>query len=1001
MSMPTKEYWEKRFIRNALINEKNALEYEKDLKKAYETTIKSITKEINAFYGKHAAEEEISLTWARKRLQPDKLHDFQMQAKKYLDEIKKLGDAAFTEEYRSHLDRLSGKAYVSQMDELITNIRHNIETLSTGYNKGLGQTLEEAYEEGFYRTMHDIQNQTKVGVGFTTPGGKQLEEAVKSKWLGDNYSDRIWNDKNKLIKELEPLISQQFVRGRGPNDLARDLAGKLGVSYNNARRLIRTEMNHISNEAAKKAYEESGVVDKYMFMATLDSRTSEICSELDGKIIDVKDGKAGINLPPMHPYCRSTTVPYFEDDNIGPLIESRMARDNDGRGSSVRIGENLKYYDWVDKYGSESFKERMKKRKRPELPEVGQEPAQLYDYQTLAEYRNSMGKTNSAIIGEIGTWEDPDTVLTIQSMIRKGKMFDNSLVIMTNSSGAIVGVVNQEYSSLTDPNGDNATTIRSGVPKLRYPEDQDAIRDIMNHTIKRAEQEGIGAEFAVWPEDAYGVLGIDKYALKTSSGDVKGYYIAPDEFAEAKKNLVPKRLQRIEPEEKPKEEVKKKLDFTGKNGNEVREFIRMAGPDSGYSLNEITDAYRAFLGRDISDVYSYWSIKEMAERFGLGTYKEFEDNPFLLDMKLNNITEQEAKNRVLSGFATQHLIVTIRDEGITSKALLDRIEDVLPMYRKGFTVSEVVEHINYIYKNLEKNTKDNVAKAIIEKAKYITPYKTALNKVLDRYGEKGFDIERIDKYLEDPSLYDSILDVEDQFGGVDLKMMKKKLTAKYMKDPGRYEQFEEDLKNAPLEYQRVFSHVMSNIKKVYNYDPSEGAYFSRSDKSINIDEAEDQRRAQVYGVEINKTLFHEMGHAIDYIGRKGVVGIISNSDKAGFKKTMLKEIKKMIDPNSPGYRKLHKTLTSKWKTTGGMQDVLEGSNYIGPLEYRHSIPTRWGHGAKYWKRNDPAQEMASELFAHMSAAYVLKNDDYKVFEEFMPETLNKFDEIIKDMAAML
>ena len=59
------------------------------------------------------------------------------------------------------------------MDELVTNIRHNIETLSTGYNIGLGNTLKDAYEDGYFRTMFDAQKRAGVGVSFTTPGGKQ------------------------------------------------------------------------------------------------------------------------------------------------------------------------------------------------------------------------------------------------------------------------------------------------------------------------------------------------------------------------------------------------------------------------------------------------------------------------------------------------------------------------------------------------------------------------------------------------------------------------------------------------------------------------------------------------------------------------------------------------------------------------------------------------------------------------------------------------------------
>ena len=362
--LPSKEYWEARSERTLIANEKSALQYERDLKKAYNATIKQITKEIEAFYGRYAKENQISLAEARKRLTPNELLDFHQQAKIYLDEVERLGDKAFTAEYKAYLKELSGRAYVSRIEELITNIRHNIETLSTGYNIGLGQILTGAYQDGFYRTMFDIQKQAGFGVSFTTPGGRQLEMAIRERWMGQNYSDRIWADKNKLIIQLEQTLSQEFVRGRGPREAAKDFSDKMQTSYYNAQRLIRTELNYISNKGSMKAYEESGVVDRYQYLATLDSRTSDICRELDGKIFELKEAKVGVNLPPLHPHCRSTTIPYYEDDEISEYIEDRVARREDGTGKSYKLGKDVTFFEWVEQYGSPEFKKRVQEQRK-------------------------------------------------------------------------------------------------------------------------------------------------------------------------------------------------------------------------------------------------------------------------------------------------------------------------------------------------------------------------------------------------------------------------------------------------------------------------------------------------------------------------------------------------------------------------------------------------------------------------------------------------------------
>jgi len=364
VKVPNKEYWIKRSELTLITNEKSALQYEQELKKAYLEAIQKITKEIEAFYGRYAKDNQISLLEARKRLTPDELLNFNKQAKLYLAEVERLGDKAFTAEYKDYLKQLSGKAYISRLEELTANIRHNLETLATRYDEGLGEELKNAYEDSFYRTVFDVQKQAKLGVSFTTPGGKQLETVIRERWMGQNYSERIWTDKNRMLMNLEQTLAQEFVRGRNSRQVSREYAKKMNTSYHNAQRLIRTELNYISNKGTMKAYEESGVVDSFQYVSTLDHRTSDICREMDGKIFSLKEKQVGVNIPPLHPYCRSTTIPYFPDDEISDLIEDRIARSDNGQGKSYKLGEDITFFDWVNKYGSSSFKKRVEAQRK-------------------------------------------------------------------------------------------------------------------------------------------------------------------------------------------------------------------------------------------------------------------------------------------------------------------------------------------------------------------------------------------------------------------------------------------------------------------------------------------------------------------------------------------------------------------------------------------------------------------------------------------------------------
>ena len=108
-----------------------------------------------------------------------------------------------------------------------------------------------------------------------------------------------------------------------------------------ARRIVRTESAYVANAAQAKAYDEAGI-DRYRFVATLDSRTCECCGALDGKVFELAKAKPGTNYPPMHPFCRSTTIADFGGDELEGL--ERRAKDKDG--NTVKVPADMTYEQW-------------------------------------------------------------------------------------------------------------------------------------------------------------------------------------------------------------------------------------------------------------------------------------------------------------------------------------------------------------------------------------------------------------------------------------------------------------------------------------------------------------------------------------------------------------------------------------------------------------------------------------------------------------------------------
>jgi SPP1 gp7 family putative phage head morphogenesis protein len=333
------KYWKDRAEKEFLTGEKKGLELAKALQKNYKECYKQIEKEINAFYGKYAKDNQISLQDAKKLLDKSELKSFKEQ----LDEIIKY----FKENKQdtSKLKLLRAKLKVSRLEELKTNINYELTKLSSDVNEQLQDYFKDTYEEQYYQTIFDVNQNIGFSTSFTQPPTKAIEKVVAKNYNLSNYSvgkEKVWKNTEYLMTILEQKIPQGLTLGYNPVKLAKMVDKQLNTGYNATVRLIRTEYNAIMNEATADGYAECGI-DRYQILATLDSRTSEICQEMDLEIFDLKDKEVGVNYPPFHPNCRTTTIPYFEPDEFDE-DEVRIARDN--KGKTYMIPANINYKQW-------------------------------------------------------------------------------------------------------------------------------------------------------------------------------------------------------------------------------------------------------------------------------------------------------------------------------------------------------------------------------------------------------------------------------------------------------------------------------------------------------------------------------------------------------------------------------------------------------------------------------------------------------------------------------
>ncbi|MGK9183790.1 minor capsid protein [Priestia filamentosa] len=161
--------------------------------------------------------------------------------------------------------------------------------------------LENIVEEAF----DQISGELNVSASYKE---KEIQDIVEVEWSGARFSDTLWKNKEQLMFNLKRIITQGLIRGDGIEEMTKALQKEMNAAKYASGRLIRTETAYVMNQSALRAYKKSGFTH-YEFTAHIDERTSDRCKKKDGKIYRIEEAKVGVNVPPLHPNCRSAILP--------------------------------------------------------------------------------------------------------------------------------------------------------------------------------------------------------------------------------------------------------------------------------------------------------------------------------------------------------------------------------------------------------------------------------------------------------------------------------------------------------------------------------------------------------------------------------------------------------------------------------------------------------------------------------------------------------------------
>lgn len=301
--LSNKSYWLKRSEELEKVAKMTEKEVMKKLSALYRDAFRSIEKEVNDFMMKYAVDHKLDYATVTQTLTPIDLAEYNEK----IQELHAMYRDTKSEYIKIEIERLKARSKITRLRALQDAINVELCKVTHEYQMTLEDTLIGLFSDQYTKACELM--------GVMAPGipREAIIKIIEYPYAGKMFSDRIWDNKDALVKYIQQDLTVGIIRGDSIQKMARQLKKDLNVLYYQAERLVRTETNYAMNQAHLKGYKDSGVVEKYEFLAAHDKRTSKLCRGLDGEMFELSKATVGVNYPPVHCNCRSTVIPVLED----------------------------------------------------------------------------------------------------------------------------------------------------------------------------------------------------------------------------------------------------------------------------------------------------------------------------------------------------------------------------------------------------------------------------------------------------------------------------------------------------------------------------------------------------------------------------------------------------------------------------------------------------------------------------------------------------------------
>lgn len=294
------EYWAERDYRQRVLNAKEIEQQQKKIDAVYENMYRWCEQEINAFYGKYADAEEMSINLAKQKVSEADIAEYERLAQRYVKEHN------FSDRANAEMRLYNATMRINRLELLKARMGLH---LVAGTDE-----LSKYYTE---RMTEEALKEVKRQAGILGSDMSEEEMMARAKAIAESSfynatgEDRLWSHMDRLRSSISIELQKGLIAGVNPRQMATNIRKQTDRSRYDAERLMRTEFARVQTEATLEQLRDSGA--KYYIFIAPNPRACPICKELNNKVFKVSEAEVGLNAPPIHPNCFCTIAEYKDE----------------------------------------------------------------------------------------------------------------------------------------------------------------------------------------------------------------------------------------------------------------------------------------------------------------------------------------------------------------------------------------------------------------------------------------------------------------------------------------------------------------------------------------------------------------------------------------------------------------------------------------------------------------------------------------------------------------